>query len=420
MSEFIKSENTVISFFKDDFIPCFCPDTIALTQTTSLIKVRTPGSGHWEKNVPELSSYTLSISGYFVFDEEGFTANDFDDIQRNFFSLQFRITMFADDAQTIIQKSWQGTAVVTSTSFNLAVGASVKNSVELAGTGELMKFDGLVPCDTSIDSITVVEAGDDSGDVAITYTYTGAVDQIKYRIDGTGNYISALVGPTINILGGALGSHSIEIIPICSNGYAGTGLTQSYSITQSLTCASVITDITLGTLTAAPVYTGTPTQYKYSMDGAPFITVSIAFLTPIGGLSVGTHSLLMIPICSNSVEGTGFTKTITVASQPAQSVIAYNFLSFVSGNTFNIYVNGSAVISTSIAGTTGSITVNTGDLVRGQLIANNSSGSHAQLETQDTTLSSILDNQSGAVPRTIQYTFTANGDSYQIGGTVTP
>jgi hypothetical protein len=119
------------------------------------------------------------------------------------------------------------------------------------------------------------------------------------------------------------------------------------------------------------------------------------------------------------VEGTGLSEPFTIASQPAQSIIDYQFASFRTGNIMQIYVNGILTISPAI-GATGSFNVATGSSVRGVIQGINNSGDNMNLRTTDVTTASLLDNQVGTIPGTFNYTFIANGDEFSILATVTP
>lgn len=413
----IQGKNAVLSFKKEDYVPFVCAQDCSLSITADMLETRTVGGGVWETGTYEKLSFALTLSGVIVFaDDSHWSGPDFVLNMFNFTTVDFRLAL-TDDAGTI--KSFQGFLNVQSIALAYGVGKVLTGDFTLPGSGELKYFTGLIPCDSTVSNIVITGETDPDGNITVTYDFTNSPYQVRYRVDGTGNYIYALIGETIAIDGNTLGSHIIEIIPVCSNGYDGDGDTATYNITTGLTCASVVTDITLGTLTAGPVYTGSPTTYKYSVDGGTFITIPIASFAPISGLSVGSHTIEMVPICANGVEGTGFTKSFSVASQPAQSPINFILSSYVGGNSLQIYVDG--ILNTNlVASGTGSIMVATGAVVRGVLNINTPVGSHGTLLTQDTTLITTLDTRNGIGIQVLQYAFTANGDTYAIQGTITP
>jgi hypothetical protein len=370
------------------------------------------------------ASFSISLGGVLIWDPTNTTWTGFDFVDNwlNFNHIKFRLSFIDADSGAI--KSFQGSVMISGHDLAFNAINNVKSSLTLPGSGKLLYFDGYIPCPATIASVTVTGQTAGDGIIHIAYTYTGTPTQMKYRIDGMGSYIITAIGAPIDIPGLSVGTHTYELILTCLNGYdIDSSTTGSFTLTQGLTCSAVITDIALTALSAAPVYTGTPSFYIWSIDGGAPTTYPISSQVSLAGQSVGSHTINMIPVCANGVQGTGFTKPFTVASQPAQSIINYQFLSFVAGNVLQIYVNtgsGFVIQVTPAIGSSGAFNVPTGAQVKGVLSGNNNTGSHAQLETQDLTLSSILDNQTGTIPVVLQYTFTTNGDTYQIGATVTP
>jgi len=414
----IQSKNAVLSFYKNGWYPYVCASDVSISMSSDMIETRTATGGIWATSTYQKNSFSLSLGGVLVFDAVNWSGLDFIQNWLGFTAVQFMLSM-TDDSGTI--KSFQGYCNVASLVMAASPGKVVENTYTLPGTGELMFFDGLIPCNGVISTITVTEALDSSGDATITYTYTGAPYQIKYRVDGMGNYIYVLIGTSFVVAGGTIGAHSIEIIPVCSNNYVGTGLTKSYNITHNLTCSAVITNITITTTTATPIYTGSPTTYNYQIDSGTLVTGRpIASSVSLAGLSVGSHSITMTPVCANGVLGTPLTKSFTVSSQPAQSIVNYSMVTWKPGNTLQIYVNGVLNVNVTANGATGNITVPTGATVLGVLSGNQTAGSSATLQTYDNTLGGAIDTRTGTVVVTLSYSFTANGDTYTITGTISP
>jgi hypothetical protein len=414
----IQSKNAVLSFNKDGWYPFVCATDVSLQINADMLDVRTAQNGIWSNQAYQKLSYSISLGGVLQFDAVNWTAVDFVQNMMGFLSVKFLLSMTDDNG---VIKSYQGYCNISSLATSYSPGKTVENSFTLPGTGELKFFDGLIPCDSVISIITVTGQTAADGIVHITYTYTGAPSQIKYRIDGKGNYIYANVGIQLDIPGLSIGSHYIDIIPVCLNGYEGEAATrQSFTITQSLTCSAVITDITITTTTAVPVFTGTPSQYKYSIDGGAFVVVGISFVVPLGGLSVGNHTIQMVPICSNGVEGTGFTKPFTVAVQPSQSMVSYNWVNFpYAGNFMDIYVNGSLTIHVTSTGNSGSFIAPTGATVRAVVKSPEPTGARSMnLKVDDTSTFTNLFNQSGTSPTTLEFIFTVNGDNYLVQGII--
>lgn len=414
MNNLIQGKDAVLSFYKNAFVAVLCSTDISLTLTSDVTPVRTKGDGPWKKVTYQNLSYELTLSGLLKFDVANWTGWDMFDNQINFVQVQFQVT-FTDDQNNI--RSIRGFAVIKTNTTTINITQLVKQDFLLSGSGSLMIFDGIVPCGTSIDTITVTGQTAADGIAHISYTFTGPVYQVKYRIDGAGNYVYSSAGVTIDVPGLTVGSHSVEIIPVCQNDYEGEGLSQDFQITQALTCATVITAINVDLVNyqITNTVTGVATQMKYRIDGGVWITNAINFTISIASLSVGAHTIEEVPICANNAEGTGLVQPFTIVTQPAQSPIEWHYAESNPGTLagrFSIYVNGVQVVNEASANN-GNITAPNGASVR-VVIAVATFGYNPVLTTTDTTTSTVLDTQTAPSPVTLQYTFTTNGDSYRI------
>ena len=420
MNGIIHGKMAVLSFWNDAWLPFVCATDCSLDISSTTMPIRTIGDGHWNKVTYQNIGYSISLSGTLMYDPTNFTGMDMVDNQFGFTDIRFRLAM--TDEQGDIQ-SFQGYIIVQDQTISFNATGIVKTALTLQGNGELQFFSGLIPCPAVITGITITGQTGASGICTVTYTYTGTPYQVKYRIDGTGMYLYALIGVSIVTPALPIGNHSIEIVAVCQNGYeADNSVSQAFVVTRALTCSAVCTAIgTSGTI--SPIFTGSPAQWSYSIDGGTASIVPIFVLgISTGGLSVGAHSVTVTPICANGALGTPFTQPFTISSNPAQSVINYNWLSFVAGNVMQIYVN--SVLTVSVPMTTsgsGSIIVATGNSIRCVLIGNHNTGSSAELKVQDTTLSTVLSDQFGTVPTTLSFTFTAaSGDTYSYTAIVSP
>lgn len=408
-----------MAFFKNDWIPFVCSTDISIAISSDKLAIRTKGDGQWKKYTYQDSTFTVTLSGLLKFDAENWTGWDMIDNQLNFSHILVRCT-FDDENGNV--RTLQGYVMIEASTLSIAPGALVKNDFALQGNGKLDIFDGLVACPTVITGITVDGQTASDGIVHVSYTYTGSAYQIKYRIDDMGDYAYAVADLVLDIPGLALGSHSIEIIPVCQNGYEGTGDVQDFVVTQDQTCGTVITSITVNTTNkfAQAVYTGTATQMKYRIDGGQWNVVAIATIISLLSLPVGNHTIDMVPICSNNVEGTGNSASFTIASNPSQSLITYNFSNGTTGRTIvsmSIWLNGVLTIQESTT-TTGTFVAPVGATIKAELIAidrNVGETIIGSLAVQDDTLGTVLSNQTRTdIGMTLTYTFTANGDDFTI------
>lgn len=416
MTGTIQGQDAVLSFYTNDWIPFVCSSDISVTITANKAQVRTAGDGHWKKYSYQDTEYAITLSGVLKFDDANFTGWDMIDNMLNFNNILFRCSF---DDQNGDVKTIQGYCMIETTTIGWSQGNLVKNDFQLQGTGKLDIFDGLIPCPTVITTITVDGEEADDGIVHISYTYTGDSYQVKYRIDGTGDYAYALGAAVIDVPGLSVGDHSVEIIPVCLNGYEGTGLIQDFIVTRALICTSAITAINIAGGAATNISTGAATQMKYRIDGGTWVMALITDSIPVGTLAVGNHTIEEVPVCSNGVSGTGFVKNFTISVQPAQSIINYLFI--FSGlpaplTTFNIYVNGILSVSSSSPGS-GSLSAPLSATITATISCGNS-GKHMRMQVSDQTTSTALFDQTKPSPDSVSYLFTTNGDTYFISQTI--
>lgn len=322
-------------------------------------------------------------------------------------------------------KTVQGQMMIETSTLSYAPGALVKNDFQLQGNGKMDLFDGLIPCDSTITSIIVTGQTAADGIVHFSYTFSGPAYQVKYRIDGIGQYAFATAGAIIDVPGLPNGNHAVEIIPLCQNGYEGTGLEQSFQVTNAQTCTSSIDSITVDTsaFSITNTHAGSATQMRYRIDGGVWIDALITDSISIASISPGNHTIEEIPVCSNGVEGTGLVQNFTIAAQPSMSTVNWSFTTVGNYNIFSIYVNGTLTINQSTAGS-GMITVPLGAPIRTVVYGpSRLPDRNVNLSiTDSTTATSIYNHTSLAYAfgsATEQYTFNADGDTYQINGTIT-
>jgi hypothetical protein len=425
----IQGTNAVLSFYNGSYVPYVCATDISLEITTDTQEIKTIGDGIWGKQRGVINRYQLTLSGVIKFTNSNFTAWDIIQNQIGWVDMQYLLS-YTDDGGNI--KSFQGYLTVLRSSIGASVGQVVKGDHTFQGNGLLKFFDGLVPCATSVDSVTVTNPTDSAGNIVFDYTFTGAVYQVKYRLDNMGAWSYALVaGATFTIDSVPIGDHSIEVIPICTNSYEGTGFTQTFTATHLLTCALDISSITNSVsgnnVTWTVNYTSDPSgsTLKYRIDGGawvyPLITVTnpTIFVTP---LAVGSHTIEVVPICSNGVAGTGNTDTATVSSGSTISLINWAFTAIPGGGPlFYVYLNGVIVVNKN-ATASGSFTANNGDTIKA-LVQVAFAGRDMTLQVHDDSLGSYLYNHNQITPSSITtdtYIFTANGDTFTITGTISP
>jgi hypothetical protein len=419
MTGLIQGKDAVLSLYKNDWVPFVCATDITLTLTSEELPVRTVKDGHFKKVTYQNLSYTVNLSGILKFDDDDHWSGwDMMENQLGFNDVNFRIT-FTDQENANV-RSVQGFAIVTTSTVGISAGAVVKGDFDLKGNGALFLFDGSVPCDAEITSISITGQAASDGIAHVTYTATGDPYQVKYRVDGNGDYITVLTAAPIAIEGLSVGAHVIEVIPICQNAYEGDGMQQVFTMTQTMTCTSGVTGINQTATTLFPLLTGDPAYYDYKFETGGTIRMPAHQGININVLQPGAHTVTITPICANNVPGTGGTFSFTKTSTPGIARLAYAFTNAAgAAGGLKVYVNG--VLTISSASGSGTIFIQPGQVIRAVLTATALSGTgrHMDLLSEDTTAATTLNHQTGSSPATLTYTFTQTGGNKKITGTIT-
>ena len=405
---------------KNDWCAYMCATSISLSVNAQVLPIRTIGDGHFAKNTYQSLDWNIVVSGLAILNDvmdTNWTSFDMLVNMLNFSHVRVRIA-FTDVNGDI--KSIDGWCMISGLVFNAAVNNLAKGDATLTSNGELRYFDGLIACPSTILTITPAGTTDPSGNMTFTYTYNGSPNQIKYRLDDMGPWVKQSIPTAITINGVTNGDHFITIIPICGNGYeADSSTSQSFTMTRGLSCSSTITSITITSTTATPVMgvAGAPT-YRYRVDGGLWFTQNLLpSIVPVSltalGLSTGTHSIEMVPICANGTFGAGFTQSFSYTA-PTLSTVAWTVNQ--SGGTtgyLKIWVNGVLTISQNPV-QSGTFTAAVGATILAQTGVNIHTANSVTLTTVDTTTSTTLDTQTTGSPGNLSFSFTANGDNYSI------
>ena len=405
-------------------MPFVCGTDVSIEISATKVSIRTRGDGHWKKYTYQDMAFSITLSGLLTFDEDNWTGWDMLDNMFNFSHVLARVSF--EDADGDI-RTVQGYVMIETSTLSYSPGNLVKDDFQMQGNGKLDMFDGLIPCDSAITDIVITGQSDPGGVVHFDYTFTGPAYQVKYRIDDMGDYIYAVAGPTIDADGLPNGNHTIEIIPVCQNGYEGTSRSERFQVTNGDTCSSSIDSITVDTtaFTISNTHSGAATQMRYRIDGGMWIDALITDVISIASLDPGSHTVDMVPVCSNGVEGAGMTQAFTIVSQPARSKINWSFTTIVSHDSLTIYVNG-VLVETDTSNASGFFMAPVGSTVRAVVFAptGRAGSRHVRLKVQDLTMAVTLYDQTGTADLvnsvTKQYIFTANGDEFQIDGIITP
>jgi hypothetical protein len=417
----IQGINAVLSFYGDGgWVPYVCTSSSTLTIDGDLIPVRTIGDGQWKKYEYQTLGYQISLSGVFVFNDDNFRGMDLINTQLAQLSIPWRLT-FSDDVGNIY--TYQGTILIKTSELSSSVGEVVKATHTLTGSGSLAFFAGYVPCATTINSIGFTNLTDPNGDINVNFEYTGDFYQVMYSIDGsTPGYSTNL---TLSFNGVAVGAHTITLIPICANGFQGTGMTQTFQVNRAATCTSAVTAIAVNTtaLTATPTVSGTANFMNWSIDGGTLQAGGIGVIS-LQGIDPGNHSITITPLClvnGSYIPGTPYTQAFTITQQQAFGTLNYTFNRTIPSIgyivSFQIYVNGNLYFQAATS-QSGTFQIPVGSSMR--VVCNCTYigpgvATGANIELIDTTTGQTLCNQTNnSTPASQSYTWTMSSDTYSL------
>lgn len=232
MAEPVKGSNVLLQIYKDGAYADFlCATDCAIDFETEKKSVKTVGDGVWKRYKPQSIGYTINLSGLIRLDVADPVAFDLLDYQTQFIDVTYRMT-FEDDAANI--KAIYGTAIVEKTSLNGSADGFATGQFVLSGNGAPTILNTLDICDLEVTAFTATfyaigEGGENTYTLGLTIVGAGTIDRIEYQIDGGARQVSGYSAPyRINATSG---SHSITIIPVCSNGLDGTSFTQTLILT---------------------------------------------------------------------------------------------------------------------------------------------------------------------------------------------
>lgn len=232
MADPVKGSNVLLQIYKGgDYADFLCATDCSIDFETEKKSVKTVGDGIWKRYKGQSIGYTINLSGLIRLDVADPVAFDLLDYQTQFVDVTYRMT-FEDDAANI--KAIYGTALVEKTSLTGGSDGFATGQFVLVGNGEATILDTLDICALTVTAFTATfyaigEGGNNSYTLGVTVTGTGTLDRIEYQIDGGARQVAGYSAPYY--ITATSGSHSITVIPVCSNGSDGTSFTQTLTLT---------------------------------------------------------------------------------------------------------------------------------------------------------------------------------------------
>ncbi|MBA3830201.1 MAG: hypothetical protein H0X33_14775 [Taibaiella sp.] len=216
----IQGRDAIIYFFVDDVYVLYgCASDFTLQVNAGKKSVKTVTSGVWNSYAYEDLGYTISLNGVLTYDLTKFTGWDMLKYQINFLTVAYKIT-FRDSGGII--RGVAGQIMIESSQFTISATDLVKDSYTLPGTGELLVFEGVNPCDIVITGLTKTGTTIKT----INGTYTGSdLTTLYYVLRGNVVYpFFTHTSTTFSFTFSSLlaGPYTIYVYPKCVNDYVGT------------------------------------------------------------------------------------------------------------------------------------------------------------------------------------------------------
>lgn len=224
------------------------------------------------------------------------------------------------DAVIMFQKEDEYFAYACATDIEIAFEMEVK-SVKTIGDGNWDKPRGQKKGYT-IELNGLVKFDDDTVPHAFDlYDFFDGMTPIPYRIiftndEGGLKVIEGLALPVSLRLGGGSEGHATGSATLKGDGSVDVR-DLIIPCPSSITSVQFIQDGTHSTIRITG-HTGSPARYDYSVDGGGFVSQFVnSFIQDLplqDGLSVGSHTITIIPVCQNGYNGTEFNTTFEVLS----------------------------------------------------------------------------------------------------------
>lgn len=217
----ILGKNVLIQFYKTDgFYDYACASNISIHPTMETKSVKTVGDGFYRKRRGQTIDYEIQLDGIISIDDS-IKPNAFDllDYLNNMTDIQFRM-MFEDSLNNL--KVIEGSGLPVDVNLGGGSEGHASGSAVLAVNGLPDIRNTITACDLVITGFTIVKGL--TGHYTATVTsYTGS-NWLRwdYSVDGGGRLSSysntwqVLIDPL------ATGTHTIDVYPVCQNGFDGS------------------------------------------------------------------------------------------------------------------------------------------------------------------------------------------------------
>lgn len=237
MNKPILGKDVILQIYKGEgYWNYLCATNVEIDFSMETKETKTVGDGVWKRKRGQSLSYSINLDGILVINDV--VANGFDLLEyyRNMVDIQFRIILTDEDLD---QRVVIGTALVTNVNLSGGSEGHATGTMTLEGNGPVDILDDTIPCRANLTSAEYMGEFEIQGNFRINTVIQpdGAtpITRFDYILDGGGTETAFTFGGSLPIyftatVPGAMGSsHSIEIIPVCENGYSGDSITFNFT-----------------------------------------------------------------------------------------------------------------------------------------------------------------------------------------------
>lgn len=229
----IEAKDAIIQFYKGAaFYEFFCSQDFSITFDKTTKSTKTIGDGNWRRQRADENGYEFTLSGLVQTQTVG-NPDAFDVLNYFMQDLEIPFRMVFTDVSNSNVKIIEGVALPVNVKLGSGVGGFVKGSMTLVGNGKPDITDSFTGCSITMIAATVsayTGEGAVTGAIQINYTAPAGTFRIDFTIDGGGRL--SILTPAISPSSGIypinenwIGSHTLVLIPICTNGEDSTNLT---------------------------------------------------------------------------------------------------------------------------------------------------------------------------------------------------
>ena len=222
----IEAKDAIIQFYKGAaFYEFYCGQSFNITFDKTTKSTKTIGDGNWKRQRADENGYEFTLDGLVQTQTVG-NPDVFDLLNHFMQDLDIKFRMVFTDVSNSNIKVIDGYALPINVNLSAGVGGFAKGSVTLVGNGKPDIADSFTGCSLTMIAATITAytgEGAVTGAIQINYTAPAGTFRIDFTLDGGGRL--SILTPAVTPASGVYpinenwtGSHTLVLIPICTNG----------------------------------------------------------------------------------------------------------------------------------------------------------------------------------------------------------